>query len=73
MYLKSFIGQIRPKLCPKISKMKEIVARHDIDVAIGLSFPYGLVVRIPPSHGGGRGSIPRVWELFLIHFNKKNN
>ena len=60
MYLKSFIGQIRPKLCPKISKMKEIVARHDIDVAIGLSFPYGLVVRIPPSHGGGRGSIPRV-------------
>ena len=57
MYLKSFIGQIRPKLCPKISKMKEIVARHDIDVAIGLSFPYGLVVRIPPSHGGGRGSI----------------
>ena len=65
MYLKSFIGQIRPKLCPKISKMKEIVARHDIDVAIGLSFPYGLTavagVRFP------------VWELFLIHFNKKNN
>ena len=72
MYLKSFIGQIRPKLCPKISKMKEIVARHDIDVAIGLSFPYGLVVRIPPSHGGGGVRFP-VWELFLIHFNKKNN
>ena len=64
MYLKSFIGQIRPKLCPKNSKMKEIVARHDIDVAIGLSFPYGLVVRIPPSHGGGRGSIPRVGVIF---------
>ena len=66
MYLKSFIGQIRPKLCPKISKMKEIVARHDIDVAIGLSFPYGLVVRIPPFTAVLNG-------IFLIHFNKKNN
>ena len=69
MYLKSFIGQIRPKLCPKISKMKEIVARHDIDVAIGLSFPYGLVVRIPPSHGGGRGYFKHIMmlDMYWLH------
>ena len=28
-------------------------------------FPRGLVVRIPPSHGGGRGSIPRTGSIFF--------
>ena len=32
--------------------------------AIGI-FPRGLVVRIPPSHGGGRGSIPRTGSIFF--------
>jgi hypothetical protein len=28
--------------------------------------PYGLVVRIPASHAGGPGSIPRVGEIFVF-------
>ena len=32
-------------------------------------FPRGLVVRIPPSHGGGRGSIPRTGNIFPFHLS----
>ena len=38
MYLKSFIGQIRPKLCPKISKMKEIVASSICPYVVSSNF-----------------------------------
>ena len=33
-------------------------------------FPRGLVVRIPPSHGGGRGSIPRTGSIFFCEMLK---
>ena len=41
-------------------------ASHCLDVHEMTAFPYGLVVRIPPFHGGGRGSIPRVGVILNI-------
>ena len=66
MYQSNVHTEYLPEYCYSFIMISDIDNEQDHNVLYIIRFPGSLVVRIPRSHRGGRGSIPRLGRNFCI-------